>query len=179
MDGMDLKFPDNTFDLSFTSLALFAFPDPVRGVAEIYRTLKSGGVAAVTTWKRLGSMALLHAAEDVIRPGKAKTRFLFLEPWQVRGKLEGTLREGGFEDVFEGEAVVQAWWEGEGEAAAWLSQTLRSMVGEEWTEGEKQGMEEGLLRVLREGKEIVGVLREEDSGRVGFEMVAWTGVGRK
>ncbi|KAF6236902.1 hypothetical protein HO173_005193 [Letharia columbiana] len=96
MDGADLRFADDTFDVSFTSLGIFAFPDPVRGARELYRTLKPGGVTAATTWKGVGWLPLLHAVEEeVLQPGRAKTRLPFLEPWAVAGKLEATLREGG------------------------------------------------------------------------------------
>ena len=46
MDGTILQFAADTFDASFTSLAISAFQDPVKGASELRRTLKPGGVAA-------------------------------------------------------------------------------------------------------------------------------------
>jgi len=176
MNGMDLHFPSNTFDVSFTSLAIFAFPDPVKGSAELHRTLKPGGVAAFTTWKDVGWLPLLHEVEAIVKPGKELTTFPMLEPWRVPGQLERTLREGGFEDVVESSVVVHAWYETEEKAAESLTETLKLMVGKGWSDEEKERMEGGLLDSFRNGSEyaVYG-----DGGKVGFEMIAWTGVGRK
>ncbi|CAF9923087.1 hypothetical protein IMSHALPRED_005848 [Imshaugia aleurites] len=173
MDGTSLSFPASTFDLSFTSLGIFAFPDPVAGARELYRTLKPGGVTAATTWKSVGWLPLLHEVEELLRPGQAKTRIAFLEPWCVPGKLAGTLREGGFDRVEEREVEGVAWWEGVEEAAFWMAATVRMLVG--WGEEEKGGMEGGFRVVLERGG---GVVRRE-GGRVGIAMVAFAGVGWK
>lgn len=176
MDGMDLGFPDSTFDVSFTSLAIFAFPDPVLGARELYRTLKPGGVAALTTWKRVGWLPLLHEVERLVRPGGEVTGFPFLEPWTVAGKLASTLREGGFEHVVEGEVVSYAWYDGEEKVVECISETLKMLLGSSWGGKEQEEISEGLRRVMMGGSECV--LRGE-GGKVGCEMVAWTGVGRK
>ncbi|CAF9914510.1 MAG: hypothetical protein ALECFALPRED_009611 [Alectoria fallacina] len=140
MDGLDLQFPDNTFDLSFTSLALFAFPDPVKGARELFRTLKPGGVAAATTWKSVGWLPLLHEVEAMLRPGRRpRTRMPALEPWSVPGKLARTLREAGFGRVEECEVECWAWWGGVGEAARWVAATVGMLVGEGWSQGGEGG----------------------------------------
>ena len=176
MNGMDLKFPNNTFDISFTSLALFAFPDPVKGASELHRTLKPNGVAALTTWKHLGWLPILHEVERRLRPGQELTRFPLVESWFVPGKLAQTLREGGFQQVEEGEVRAFAMWESLEVAAEKMCETLRMMVGDGWSEGEKEKMVEGFKEVMGEGW---GELIRGKEGRLGFEMVAWTGVGRK
>ena len=177
MNGMDLQYPDNTFDASFTSLAIFAFPDPVKGVNELYRTLKPGGVTALTTWKRVGWLPLLHAVERIVRPGKELTRFTFLEPWLAPKKLRQVLLDGGFEKAAEGEVMAHAWFEGEQMAAKCLSDTLKMLVGGGWSEEEKMRIESGFRDVLRKGGMEEAIKREGE--KVGFEMVVWTGVGWK
>ncbi|MCJ1460312.1 hypothetical protein MMC28_010691 [Mycoblastus sanguinarius] len=174
MNGMDLKYPDATFDASFTSLAIFAFPDPIKGASELHRSLKSGGVAALTSWKYVGWVPLLHAVERLIKPNAEPTRFPFLEPWYHKGKLEATMRAGGFSDVIEGDVGSMALWESVDEAAKWISETLKLIVGQGWTEGEKERMEEGLRDVMggEQGREWV----KREGGKVGFDMVAWTAV---
>ncbi|KAL9126098.1 MAG: hypothetical protein Q9217_004798 [Psora testacea] len=179
MDGQDLKFPNQTFHVSFTALAIFAFPDPVKGAAELHRTLRPGGVAALTTWKRVGWTPTLHAVEDLIRPGAEKTSFPLLEDWIVPGKLEKTLRDGGFEHVEERSVVVHAWWKDRDDMAASVSETLRLMVASSWSEGEKERMEEGLRTVLGgEDVERLGLVTDAE-GRFGTTMEAWTAVAIK
>lgn len=177
MDGMALQFPEGVFDASFTSLAIFAFPDPVVGASEMYRTLKAGGVAVVSSWKSVGWMPIFQAVEQIVRPGKEATRFPMLEEYYGKGKLEGVLRKGGFGNVEEGFWEGKSWWSGEEELVVSMFQSLKMMVGNAWTESEKDQMEEGIRRVVKEdGGELVA--RGED-GRMGVEMVAWTAVGRK
>ncbi|KAM0803790.1 S-adenosyl-L-methionine-dependent methyltransferase [Usnea florida] len=179
MDGMDLQFPDSTFDLSFTSLAIFAFADPVKGARELYRTLKPGGVTAATTWKRVDWLPILHEVESVMRPGQPKTTVPFLEPWRVPGKLAQTLRDGGFQRVEEREIEAESWWDDIETAAYWLTATLKMMVARHWGEEEKERMEEGLRegleRAIRDGSGLVMT----DGARVGFKNVAFAGLGWK
>ncbi len=176
MNGMDLKFLDNTFDVAFTSLAIFAYPDPIKCAKELLRTLKPGGVAALTTWKRVGWVPLLHEVEALVRPGQELSKFPFLEPWQVPGKLEQTLTDGGLQDVVESDVLAYAWFDNEEKAAKSLSDTLKLLVGSEWEEAEKERMSDGFKQVM--ASESKYVMRGE-GGKVGFEMVAWTGVGKK
>lgn len=182
MDGTDLHFAPETFDVSFTSLGIFAFADPVRGARELYRTLKPGGVTAATTWKRVDWLPLLHEVESLLRPGQPKTQFAFLEPWRVPGKLAQTLRAGGFGRVEEVEVEGVAWWGSVEEGAYWIARTVGMMVvGRGWSDGEEGGLEEGFRRVLERGEEEGGsglVVRGE-GGRVGFRMVAFAGLGWK
>lgn len=176
MNGMDLGFQNNVFDVAFNSLAIFAYPDPVKGVRELHRVLKPGGVAAFTTWKRVGWQSILHEVERLVRPGQELTQFPFLDAWYAPGKLEQTMIDGGLKDVKESDVLTYAWFESEEKAAECLTETLKLLVGSNWSVGEKENMREGFERVLRDGKAHV---IKRDGGKVGFEMVAWTGVGKK
>ena len=148
MDGTNLHFATNTFDVSLTSLAIFAFHDPVKGTSELRRTIKPGGVAVLTMFKGGGWKPLFYEAERIIRPGARTMRSPFLEPWQVPEKLERTLKDGGFKDVAEGEAKVMAWWGGTDEAAKYLADTVKLLVGNSWSESEKEQMEETFMCVI-------------------------------
>lgn len=92
------------------------------------------------------------------------------------GEVGADAEGGGFEDVVESSVVVHAWYESEEKAAESLTETLKLMVGKGWSEEEKERMEGGLLDNFRGGSKyaVYG-----DGGKVGFEMIAWTGVGRK
>lgn len=43
MDAQDMDFPDNTFDMVFTTCVFCSVPDPVKGLKEIRRICKTGG----------------------------------------------------------------------------------------------------------------------------------------
>jgi SAM-dependent methyltransferase len=51
MDGMDLRFPDGSFNGVTAMFSVMFFPDPVQGLREIHRVLyREGGVAVVSSW---------------------------------------------------------------------------------------------------------------------------------
>src|SRR6202790_2404663 len=47
-DGQALSFADSSFDVVLCNLGLMFFPDPVRGLSEFRRVLRSGGRVAVS-----------------------------------------------------------------------------------------------------------------------------------
>jgi ubiquinone/menaquinone biosynthesis C-methylase UbiE len=49
-DAMALPFADKTFDLATMALVIFFVPDPVKGVAEMQRVVRSGGTVAAYAW---------------------------------------------------------------------------------------------------------------------------------
>jgi ubiquinone/menaquinone biosynthesis C-methylase UbiE len=95
MDGSDLsKFSDKTFTHSITNFGMFAFPDPIAGAAHIRRTLKDGGVAAVTTWKYPGNVFFANEVRDALNPGMPP--WFPLMDWLEEAKLPGILQAAGF-----------------------------------------------------------------------------------
>ena len=49
-DAMALPCPDNSVDAAVMPLVIFFIPDPARGVAEMARVVRSGGIASAYGW---------------------------------------------------------------------------------------------------------------------------------
>lgn len=68
-DGQALPFGDEQFDAAFSMFGLMFFPDRARGFAELYRVLKPGGTAVVSSWAPLqGIFASAMAAMREVLP---------------------------------------------------------------------------------------------------------------
>jgi SAM-dependent methyltransferase len=53
-DAMAIPFADRSFDVAVMALVIFFVPDPVRGVAEMKRVVRPGGILAAYAWDILG-----------------------------------------------------------------------------------------------------------------------------
>lgn len=53
-DAMALPFAAGTFDIAVMALVLVFVPDPAKGVEEMARVVRSGGIVASYTWDMLG-----------------------------------------------------------------------------------------------------------------------------
>jgi len=62
MDGQALELSDNTLDFAFSVFGVFLFPQPLKGISEIYRVLKPGGVIGLTSWTPNFAIRELHVA---------------------------------------------------------------------------------------------------------------------
>jgi ubiquinone/menaquinone biosynthesis C-methylase UbiE len=52
-DAMALPLDDNNFDIAVMALVIFFVPNPAKGVAEMVRTVRPGGIVASYTWDRV------------------------------------------------------------------------------------------------------------------------------
>lgn len=99
MPGEELKLPDEHFTHSFTNQGILFFQDANKGASEIYRTLKTGGTAVVTSWATLGHVQLVQEAQRAYKPDATVMRFPIAEEWYQAAHLKKILESAGFEDV--------------------------------------------------------------------------------
>ncbi|KAF5004142.1 hypothetical protein FDECE_9356 [Fusarium decemcellulare] len=100
MPGERLLFPDEMFTHSITNLGILFFTDGTAGARHIYRTLKPGGIAVVTSWFTLGYLEnVIHPAQAIVRPDEPLYKLPIPESWFDSGHVEECLRDGGFQQV--------------------------------------------------------------------------------
>jgi ubiquinone/menaquinone biosynthesis C-methylase UbiE len=59
MDGQALDLPDASFDISFSVFGVILFPDWRKGLAEMARVTKPGGLGVLATWQSEGAATFL------------------------------------------------------------------------------------------------------------------------
>ena len=92
MDGQNLSLPGGSFDAALSVLGVILFPDAVRGLSELRRTVKPGGRIALVTWTAPEAYELIGelraAAVSVLgslpsRPLPAQLRFKEKDDFQA------------------------------------------------------------------------------------------------
>jgi SAM-dependent methyltransferase len=160
MAGEFLTFPDDTFTHSITSLGIQFFTDPVKGAHQIFRTLKSGGTAVVTTWEELGYLPAMHKSQLTVRPNDTPFKVPIPEVWFQQTHVEKTMRDAGFKDV----KIVIAEVYFTVESLPILFDTFVPWLAD-WSEAEKAQMKSLLVgnaleiavRIRRDGQELLGI----------------------
>ena len=114
----ELSLPDDTFDVSLAQLVVHFMSDPVRGIGQMRRVTRDGGVVAASVWDLAGGRAPLsvfwRAAHDV--------ELDVADESQMPGAREGHLRElfgaAGLREIRETTFTVSRehtgfddWWE--------------------------------------------------------------------
>ncbi|KAI9671641.1 MAG: hypothetical protein M1831_003169 [Alyxoria varia] len=175
---------------SYTGFALpfFAESDRRAAAAEIYRTLRRGGVAVVTGWERLGWVDIIETVRREVDPQGQQ----YKGPNEATGgagtageggaqRLKDMMVEGGFEErKMEVQRVVVPYcvrdWGMEANKVfrEVAEQWVFAGVGKEWDERKREEFREAHRRfVEREGE------RERQGGRIELEVRAWVAVARK
>lgn len=65
MDGQALDLPDASFDAAFSVFGVMMFPDWRKGLAEMARVTRPGGLGVVATWQSQGAATHLLLAQVV------------------------------------------------------------------------------------------------------------------
>ncbi len=100
-DGQRLPYADGYFDAAFSMFGLMFFPDRRRGFAEMFRVLRPGGVAVVSSWAPVVESTLMRTMYGAL----CATGAIDEEPQPVYSSLEnpevfaGEMREAGFAGV--------------------------------------------------------------------------------
>jgi ubiquinone/menaquinone biosynthesis C-methylase UbiE len=110
--AMELPFPDRSFDAAVMALVIFFVPDPAKGVAEMARVVRPGGMVAAYAWDMLGGgfplepvrLELQAMGVEVAQPpnpGASRIEAL-QELWRTAGLQEIETREITVRRSFEG-----------------------------------------------------------------------------
>ncbi|KAI8716897.1 AAA domain-containing protein [Fusarium sp. LHS14.1] len=106
MPGEKLEFQNEMFTHSITNLGILFFTDGDAGAKEIYRTLKPGGVAVVTSWAVLGYLQVIRPAQSAVRPDDPPFKLPIPEKWFDPAFVGKCLKDGGFANVTISESIV-------------------------------------------------------------------------
>ena len=165
MPGEKLDFPDEAFSHSITNLGVLFFSDGEEGAREIYRTLRPGGVAVVTSWSDFGYLdAVIRPAQRAVKPEAPVYKLPIPDKWLHAANVEEGFKKAGFQsvDVFEEGAHYG------GASLEELSHLLGTKfpgVMEGWSEEEKGHFRAEVDKLARKegvpyktgGKEMVGI----------------------
>ncbi len=97
-DGEWLPFADGTFEAGFSMFGIIFFPSPPRGLREMLRVLRPGGLTVIATWQPLAATPLLVELIEAIQAEDESFSFLEDE-LSLPGELENAMTETGFTGV--------------------------------------------------------------------------------
>ncbi|MFE9582926.1 class I SAM-dependent methyltransferase [Nocardia sp. NPDC006044] len=100
-DGQSLPFGDDRFDAGFSMFGLMFFPERSRGFAELFRVLRPGGTAVVSSWAPVAESPLMRLMFGAFRAAdpsiqEPQPNYLSLENPEV---FQTEMRRAGFEAV--------------------------------------------------------------------------------
>jgi SAM-dependent methyltransferase len=99
MPAEAFTFGNDTFTYSFSNFLIFLDNEPDKVAGSIYRTLKPGGVAIITTWAEVPyEQAILKAHTATRGPGAFHAYTTRLE-WKKASHLVSVLEKAGFSNV--------------------------------------------------------------------------------
>ncbi|KAJ0426684.1 S-adenosyl-L-methionine-dependent methyltransferase [Aspergillus carlsbadensis] len=171
MDAENLTYPDGTFTHSYTNLGFPFFPDGEKAAGHVYRTLRPGGTAFISTWKMLGYRRVLHAAQRAVRPASTLWEPPMPKDWYTQEKLVRVLESAGFEAEKIRIITKPVGYRGKDleDLLDILKTSFLGMVTSGWSEEEKDQWI----------KELSNALTEQEQESASLEMIAWIAVAQK
>ncbi|NUO47680.1 MAG: methyltransferase domain-containing protein [Polyangiaceae bacterium] len=170
-DGQALPFDDASFDAAFSMFGLMFFPDRAKGFSELYRVLRPGGRAVVSSWQPMPGVPFFWAVIEAL-----SAELPNLPLGDGKGPLcdpevfKQEMSAAGFEVVVE-ERVHGNQWPNVDVCWASVRKSFAPLVLLEH-KMPKADFEQLAANIRRR-------IGEKFSGAVDVQMAAWLGLGRK
>jgi SAM-dependent methyltransferase len=98
-DAQDLRFAAASFDIAVMALVIFFVPDPVRGLAEMRRVVRPGGLVAAYAWDMPGGGFPLAGLQQAMRDAGLPVPMPPSADISGRGSLHRLWADGGLERI--------------------------------------------------------------------------------
>jgi len=162
MDAEHLAFPDASFDFVFCGLAIFFFPRPEHGLAEMCRVLEPGGQVGLTSFA--ADCQTTHRQREMFNryfPGSdrvsGRATQLLARPFDTSDALEKALREIGFKDVQILKEKADFVYDSEEEWWSYMSKTAYRRRLDRLTPSELEELKGKVFRDLKVFKQPDGI----------------------
>ena len=153
------------------------FHDAIAGAREIHRTLRTDGIAIVTTWADLGYLdAVIRPAQKAARPDDAPYAVPIPLVWFDPSHVKQVLTDAGFASVEILERVVHFGARTVEELAVLQIKSF-TILWKDWSESEQAVFKEAVLKCLKETVVEYAMVGGEKG--VGVEMKAIVAVCKK
>lgn len=162
LDSQDLSsIPDNFFTHSINNFSIFTFVRPADAIRETYRTLRPGGLAVVTCWRRFAPVFIVHAAQKKIRPDLPLMPTPSPEFYE-EGYIQKVVGENGFTEIKSiDKTLIVADHENVAGLTALMSGPMMSKAREGYTEEEQARWVEAVKQSVKEEVDQFGGIRFE------------------
>jgi SAM-dependent methyltransferase len=177
--AQDLPFRDNTFTHSIMNCVILRLSDEdaIKACSEIYRTLKPGGVVAVSGWAEVPHRQALGAAHAATRPAGSGELVGGAARWVDGVLLRKSMEGGGFENVRMEKA--KSMWEVE-DLDEWVVYmwSVFGKMEEGWIGSDEQRWDRA-VRVFGEVIRRQEGVEELGGGRVRMTGLCWIALAEK
>ncbi|KAL4778688.1 S-adenosyl-L-methionine-dependent methyltransferase [Aspergillus varians] len=171
MDAENLTYPDNMFTHSYTNLGFPFFPDGDKAAGHVYRTLKAGGTAFISTWLSLGYLRPVQKAQLAVRSNSTLWEPPMPKEWSTKEKLVAVLEAGGFrrDKIQVQTKAVRYRGEDLQDLLDIMKTSFLGYVTKGWSDTEKEQWV----------RELANSLSDKEKAAASVEMVSWVAVAQK